>query len=493
MLEHFLWLGIFSALSVLFESGASAQCLHHAAYTGTQSNAGLGTSVSAAGDVNDDGVFDILLSEPRYNGPAGPFSGRVRVRSGQSTAILLTLNGTVQESAFGSAVAGDANLDGDAHADVIVGASLESGMNGNWAGAVYAFSGVSGTLLWKRLGGGDYYHLGTSVAVIGDVNGDGRDDVLVGEPGQTDGSWTRPGVVYVLSGDNGVPIHTLKGDVDGDAFGYRVSAVEDIGGDQTDDLLVGAPWANGRVPRSGNVCIFSGATGHLIQRFEGEHSWSGFGAAVSGLGDIDGDGSGDVTAGAYEFGSPKMSQTGKVYTFSGGKGTLLWSVEGLSQGELSGHAVARAGDVNGDDVDDVIVGAYAALGGAGPLQGRVYLRSGLDGSLIDMWMGESSMSRFGWSVAGVGDVNQDGYDDVMVGAPDQTNLGGVQTGKQYLHRGRPSEDLNCDLHVNVADLVILIAAWGECAEDDPVCKPDVNEDDVVDVDDLLQLIINWRP
>jgi hypothetical protein len=459
-------------------------------YNGTQADVGLGICVAAVGDTNADGVIDILLSEPGYAGPAGPISGRVRVRSGQGTAILLMVHGTVQDSAFGNAVAGAGDLNGDGHDDIAVGAWFENNPAGFWAGAVYAFSGSNGDVLWKREGDGLDHHLGTSVAIVRDVNADGFDDVAVGQPGRDFSTWPDPGRVYVLSGFDGSPLYHLDGGQPGDEFGWRVSAIDDVDGDGVNDIVVGAPSGDGNVPNAGNVRIFSGATGQFLRFLGGDSIWENFGAAVAGLDDLDGDGFGDLAIGAYNYGNVVMTYIGRVCAFSGASGDLLWSFDGLSQGEVSGKAVGRAGDVNRDGVTDVIIGAPYTLGDLGPWQGRVYVRSGVDGSLIDMWMGESGSSFFGHSVSGAGDLNQDGYDDVMVGAPDQTGFY-QQSGRMYLYRGGPNEDLTCDSCVDVDDLLTLIVSWGDCAGDDPVCRPDIDNDDDVDVDDRIAVILGW--
>ena len=243
--------------------------------------------------------------------------------------------------------------------------------------------------------------LGRAVARVGDVNGDAVADFVVGAPAAA-GAESAPGYALVISGADGVRIHRLLTDGP-DLFGWAVAGVGDADGDGVPDVLVGEP---GSAPVAGEARLFSGLTGdELLALSSGlGDSWDGFGFAVAGLGDVDGDGHAD-----FAIGSPSLSGEGpgEVRVYSGLDGGLRLTLTGLSPGDGFGAAVANAGFVDGDDVADLIVGtstgAYA----------RVY--SGATGALLHHFDGAAP--GYGASVSGFGDIDGDGADDVTIGAP----------------------------------------------------------------------------
>ena len=268
---------------------------------------------------------------------------------------------------------------------------------------------------------------GTSVAGIGDVNGDGIGDLIVGAPGLDK--------VSIISGKDQSVLRTV-GDpegLSGNQFGFSVAGVGDWDGDGIDDFAVGAPGAPGVVPlpcvlppcpanpQWGRVFVISGATGALIKKFLPPEQTLQFGYAIAPLGDINGDGKPDLAVGAPIL---MTKSVGSVYALSGLDGSKIWkateSGTGLSQTQpiaSFGATLATLHDINGDGKADLVVGAPFHDDGTGKMSGAAYVLSGSDGTQIrsHVPLQLSTEDRFGVSVTNIGDQNGDGKDDYMVG------------------------------------------------------------------------------
>jgi len=230
-------------------------------------------------------------------------------------------------------------------------------------------------------------YFGRSVSGVGDVNGDGRGDVVVGayleDPGA---SPSNAGRAYIFSGSDGSLLWTLvsPNEQREGHFGRSVSGIPDVNGDGRGDVVVGASSEHPALSRSspgnaGRAYIFSGSDGSLLWTLVSPNEqFSGFfGRSVSGIQDVNGDGRGDVVVGAFRE-APGASPTsaGRAYVFSGLDGSLLWTLVSANEqaGGIFGHSVSGIPDVNGDDRGDVVVGAFLEDPGAGPDNaGRAYI------------------------------------------------------------------------------------------------------------------------
>ncbi|MCA9770995.1 MAG: FG-GAP repeat protein, partial [Myxococcales bacterium] len=185
-------------------------------------------------------------------------------------------------------------------------------------------------------------------------------------------------------------------------------------GDGFDDLFVGAFSDDNNGADSGSARVLSGANGSTLYTFDGDAPHTNLGSAVSNVGDIDGDGVEDLIAGAMGDDAIGLDG-GAARVYSGINGATLFTFHGDAAGDLFGRAVSGAGDVNGDGTPDLVVGAPFSSN-AGVQNGLARVFSGVDGSVLGTMVGDSAGDQFGISVSGAGDTNLDRRSDVIVGA-----------------------------------------------------------------------------
>lgn len=290
------------------------------------------------------------------------------------------------------------------------------------AGAEYPVTvdPLSSTYQWRGLGNDDDASYGWSVAGAGDVNGDGYDDVIVG------GYDYVRGAAFVYHGsDTGLADHPAweEGGANGFSYyGWSVCGAGDVNNDGYDDVIVGAPYDFNGQYQEGRAFVYLGSarglSGTAAWIGESNRSSAQYGTSVSNAGDVDNDGYDDVIVGAFYDGT---SYEGRAYLYRGGPGglsaTAAWMVSGGAPDAQLGTSVSTAGDVNRDHYDDVIVGAPGYANGQRG-EGRALVYYGTPGGLsaTPAWTMEGNIvnSGYGNGVSDAGDVNGDGYDDVVV-------------------------------------------------------------------------------
>ena len=325
-------------------------------------------------------------------------------------------------SHFGESVCGVGDVNNDGFDDVVVGAIYHTNGEIEEGGAwLYLGSpaGADTTAAWHAEGDADNAIMGLDVSAAGDVNRDGFDDVVIGLPG-------RAQARLYLGSVGGLPatpdwIATGRG-----FFGRAAGSAGDVNGDGFADVLVGAMLDGSDLQMEGRVFLYLGTPGGLAPApawvMEGNQEVCLFGCAAAGAGDVNGDGFDDVIIGAPNYDHGEIDE-GRAFVFhgspSGLETTPAWTAESDQADTYFGFSAAGAGDVNGDGYHDVIVGATWWSQGVNPDDGAalVFLGSPAGLSPTPVWTTYGDHSELGFCVAGAGDVDRDGYADVLVGVP----------------------------------------------------------------------------
>jgi hypothetical protein len=266
-------------------TGALIYALHSPVPTGQ-----FGFSAANIGDIDGDGIADFAIGDISAPGPLGA-TGGVYVFSGATGIQLYALYSSTSPSFFGALVAGVGDVDGDGVPDFLVTAGSDE--TTGFLGVSYLFSGASGTLLFTVTPPPGFSGYGSSVVGLGDVDGDGVPDFAAGAVADSNAGGTISGRVTVFSGATFAPIYSIIGPHEGATIGSSLARVEDVDGDGVPDLLIGAEEVTG-LPTTGAAYLHSGATGALLFSFAGDSFGDRFGASVADLGDLDGDGWPDV-------------------------------------------------------------------------------------------------------------------------------------------------------------------------------------------------------
>ncbi|MEK6644353.1 MAG: integrin alpha [Planctomycetota bacterium] len=343
---------------------------------------------------------------------------------------------------FGIAVAGVPDVDGDGFGDALVGAKLENPVGTpNDCGRAHLYSGKTGALLRSFASPNEQSdgRFGWGVGAIPDVDGDGRGDVIIGAPLE-DPAGVPPdsGRAFIFSGATGALLLTLVSPNahQGALFGFSAAGLKDLNGDGFGDVVIGA-WHEstpGNPSDSGRAYVYSGATGIVLHTLVSPNQTVAgyFGVSVAAVPDINGDGLEDIVVGAPGESPMGPIAAGRAYVYSGADGSLLWSLVSGNQQALGNFGVSVGGvpDVNGDGLGDMIVGGSQENSGGSPdFSGRVYVLSGATGQILYALNSpnEEEIGTFGNSVAGVTDIDGDGRGDVVVGASNE-NPGGSPEG-----------------------------------------------------------------
>ena len=500
-----------------------------------------GGSVSSAGDVNGDGFDDVIIGAPlasrngSFNvgenyvvfGQNGGFSASLELRTLDGTNGFV-INGIDAFDFSGQSVSGAGDVNGDGLDDLIIGADGADPNGEDRVGESYVVfgqnNGFSSSLDLSTLNGtngfvirgiGDLDFSGQSVSGAGDVNGDGLDDLIIGAS-DVDGN-SNSGESYVVFGTNNgfsspLNLNTLDGTngfvisgVDGNDFtGRSVSGAGDVNGDGFDDVIIGARLANpnGNSYAGESYVVFGSDRGFSslldLTTLDGTNGFvlSGIdandfsGLSVSGAGDINGDGFDDVIIGSTGGDASGNSDSGESYVVFGTNsgfsssvnlsalnGTNGVVINGVDANDLSGISVSGAGDINGDGFDDVIIGStggdasgnsdsgesYVVFGNNGGFSSPLDL-SALNGTNGFVINGIDAGDNSGISVSGAGDVNGDGLGDLVIGASLADSFGndGFGVGQSYVVFGRsvPSVlkgDVDMDGDIDFEDIGPLIS------------------------------------
>lgn len=462
-------LHLLSAANVTIEGGSSGD---H-----------LGAATVIVGDLNGDGIDDLAASAPGEDS-AQPDAGLVGILFGQTTDLPSgTLNfpasytGEGRGDAAGQALARGGDLNGDGYADLLIGAPNQD-TGGTDSGRVYAILGhASGWYPKMRISDADFSILGEpgerigqggSLAGGGDLNGDGYDDIVIGSPfySRSEASAdTEAGRVYIIPGQasgwsNELLVQdltfTLEGTGTREWAGFSVAIVPDLNGDGYDELLIGAPHGTVDATHQGVVYLWMGRasfpTGRVDlstaeRRFVGESEGEEAGAWVERAGDQDQDGLTDLLVGAW--GTSSLGARGRfyvVYTEAGlrpgmtPEDVLLRRADVIISGSAAYEYLGRpglgVGDLNQDGLDDLLLGS-SLINQALLFVGR---EDGLpsrlaSGDADQVFLGVQSSDATGSAIGGLGDLNADGYMDFLIGAINADNRSNSDGGAVYIEYG----------------------------------------------------------
>jgi hypothetical protein len=312
---------------------------------------------------------------------------------------------------------GGVDLNGDGIPDVVVGAPNDDtgAIDG---GRVIAYSGADQSELWSGHGIVPNGNFGSSLAWVDDYDLDGVPEVLMGGPYLQFFGVTQGGI-YINSGSTGAILRNVIGDDDGEGFGLAVAGGFDWDLDGVTDYAVGAPLDDDGGVDAGSVSVYHGTTGSLLTTIHGDNADELFGWSLSS-GLVDDNPYGDLVVGAPNADRPATPNAGMVRVY-GRTGDVLWTRFGTASGDNLGYSVAVVGDVDGDGHGEVVSGA-PNNDDAGLSAGRVTRYDGATGNDDGHWYGSAPSDWFGYSVAGLGDLNGDGVPEWAAGAPQATGL-----------------------------------------------------------------------
>ncbi len=362
----------------------------------------------------------------------------------QAAARVMILDNPIRVSfsGFASSMAVVGDLDGDGVSDYIIGAYDHRVDKNEHQGRVLVFSGQSGKLLLtiEDPTPMSYAAFGFAVAAAGDINKDGTPDLLIGAFGQ-EGS----GKAFVFSGKDGKLLHTFQAPQRqvGAGFGWAVASPGDLTGDGVPDLIVGAFAQDGE----GKAYVFDGQNGKLLLTLAPPQSSgnSAFGWSVAGPGDLNKDGIPDILVGAPYTTVGKIAVQGRAHVFNGKDGTLLYTLDDPQPvaGEVFGWRVAAGGDLNKDGVLDLLIGAPYKDIGTNPAQGVALVFNGADGKLLFALHNPvpHPYSGFGYTLIEGADVNGDDVPEILVGAPFQMVDQFPVQGEVFLFNGQDGRHL----------------------------------------------------
>lgn len=481
MAKVFIFVFLFVCMVFLFSFQLQAEDVNLSnskivEFIGEAASDRVGFSVSSAGDVNGDGYGDVLIGadENGDNGAAyliyGQAASLSTIFSLDSADVKFIGEAADDEAGIGVSGAGDVNNDG--YDDILIGADSNDDGAAN-GGAVYLIYGQASkfsgnynlsTANAEFTAEGDVDQAGYSLASANDMNNDGYDDFIIGAR-YSDEAALSAGAVYIVYGQSAKFSGTISlslanaeftGENSADFAGDSIASAGDVNADGYDDILIGAYANDDAANNAGKTYLIYGQSAKFSGTislsaasagFTGEGVDDNAGTAVNSAGDVNADGYDDILIGASNN-SDGADSAGAAYVIYGKASNFSGTISlaqadaqfnGLAEYEWAGFNLASAGDANNDGYDDIIIGAFGD-DNAGAQAGAAYLLFGQADKFSGMislsnanarFLGETALDWAGISVSGAGDVNNDNFTDILIGAS-KNDDGGLDSGSAYL-------------------------------------------------------------
>lgn len=375
------WFGLQLDLGMLSSDGRVAPVLPF----DRDPNLMQGAAMAPLADIDGDGVADLVVGCPPFRPEIS--QGRVRVIASRHRGVQFEVSDPSPTQLFGFAVDDAGDFDGDGVGDWIVGAPIGV-KDYDGPGMAYVYSGRDGARLSALCG--DRFGFGVSVAGLGDLDGDGCSEVVVGTSPVVHNRMAQGGA-RMFAGKDGHLLRTFRCDQAGVFFGSAVAAAGDVDGDGVTDLIVGGNHGF----TAGLVKVYSGRTGAVLFAWYDDSTSTGFGSMVDTAGDLDGDGHADLLVGAC--GSyRRFADHGRVFVFAGGDGRVLATFDGHRTNDAFGYAALPFCDFDGDGVLDYAIASPLAAPRA---SGLVEVYSGSSGRVLATYRGPLISGCFGQTLA----------------------------------------------------------------------------------------------
>jgi predicted Ser/Thr protein kinase len=396
-------------------------------FIGTVRDGRFGSSIAAPGDLNGDQVGDLLVGAPQ-EAVSGTKFGSITAISGATGETLHKWYGGTPDAQFGHALQEAGDLDGDLVADFW---TMTGDLDHQQYGELVAYSGATWKPIRSYTGAQLGYCLMRRMTTVGDLTGDGLEDLAIAceaiQPG--DQHQRQNGLVVIFSASDASVIRVLDTGVPMRPMVHRIANAGDVDADGVPDLIVGTFQAKINYPGQGQATVYSGADGSILHQWRGSEAQIQLGFAVASAGDVDLDGHSDLLVSALHASFTGV-KTGRVYLYSGKDGHLIRDLDGLYSNARFGADLCSIGDINGDGVPDQAIGAWVATQ-ARVFAGAVHVYSGLDGKRVGSWYGDRESARLGFPLQLVPDLNGDGLPELAAGAANNMKMD-VQAGSVRL-------------------------------------------------------------